>query len=83
MTGAGVDLGSLLNLGAVGLILAWFLLKSEPRMLGMEEAIDRNTRGVMLSLLAQEEVSAGIKRQAQAVLEEVAEAEKRRRRAHP
>lgn len=82
MPGAGVDVGSLLNLGAVGLVLAWFLLRSEPRMLGIEEAIDRNTRGAMLALLALEQVASGVKHQAQGVLEEIADAEKRRKKPH-
>ena len=60
----------LLNLGAVGAVLAWFLLKAEPRMRAMEDAIDRLVRAQMLDILSRPEVAPAIKDQAQRLLTE-------------
>lgn len=73
------ELASLLNFGAIGAVLCYFLLKTEPRLRGIEEAIDRNSRAQMLFLLASEQVHEHFKVEAQRMLEEVQAAEARRR----
>jgi hypothetical protein len=74
------SLAPLLNVGAVGLILAWFMFKNEPRMERMEEAIDRNTRGQMLFLLGVETMPRAITEQAQQMLQELESAQTLRNR---
>lgn len=74
------ELTPLLNVGSVGLVLAWFMFKAEPRLDAIEQAIDRNTRSNMLVIMALEHVSEPIKHQAQSMLEEITDAEKRRQR---
>ena len=51
----GEGLSPLLNVGALGAVLAWFLLKTEPRLRRMEEANDRQSRIVLLAVLAMAE----------------------------
>lgn len=41
-------LSPLINLGAMGVVLIWFMFRAEPRMRGMERAIDRQTRATIL-----------------------------------
>lgn len=48
---AGMEWGPLLNVGAVGAVLLWFMLRAEPRLRGIESAIDRSTRGNLILLL--------------------------------
>lgn len=79
----GVELTPLLNLGAVGAIAGYLLLKNEPRLKGVEQAVDRLTRGLMLSVLANEQVSLQLKAQATELLSELHDAEERRREGRP
>lgn len=78
LSNAMPELAPLFQVGAIGAILAFLLLKTEPRLRGMEAAIDRNSRALMLSLLAGEQVSAALKAQAQALLEELHDADLQR-----
>jgi hypothetical protein len=64
-------LGPLINLGAVGAVLAWFLFRSESRMERLESAVDRMTRAMMLELASRPDVSPAIKRQAAEIVEEI------------
>jgi hypothetical protein len=79
----GVELTPLLNLGAVGAIAGYLLLKNEPRLKGVEQAVDRLTRGLMLSVLANEHASLQQKAQATELLQELHDAEERRRDGRP
>lgn len=51
----------LLNLGAIGAVLAWFLVNLSPRLDRIERAIDRLTRAQMLTLLSRPDVPEGVK----------------------
>jgi len=45
-------LSSLLELGGVGVCLAWFMFRSEPRLRAIEAAIDRVTRSLIVLSIA-------------------------------
>jgi hypothetical protein len=67
----------LVNVGAVGLILWWFMQRAEVRFKAIEDAIDRSTKSQMLSILSRNDVRPEIKAEAQAVLDEVKDAGKK------
>lgn len=73
----GMD--QLLQVGAVGGVLVWFLARAEPRLKGLEESNDRLTRGMMLFVLATEEVRTYLRDQATQLLAELEAAEKHRK----
>lgn len=59
----------LLNLGGVGVVLAWMLWRTDRRLERLERAIDRLTRAQLLFLLAVGPAGAGA--EARALLEEL------------
>lgn len=59
----GFSFMPLINIGAVGVILAFVLWKLEPRMRGAECAIDRLTRAIAIMLTELPHVLDGAKRQ--------------------
>jgi hypothetical protein len=59
----GFSFMPLINIGAVGVILAFVLWKLEPRMRGAECAIDRLTRAIAIMLTELPHVLEGAKRQ--------------------
>lgn len=71
-------IGPLLQFGVGGGVLVWFMFRSEPRMKGIESAIDRNTRSTLLLVIALGPAAA--KEQANMILQEVNEAEKARQK---
>lgn len=70
-------LNGLINLGAVGAILAYFLVRTDPRLERLENAVDRLARAQMLMLIASPVTDEAIKRQAQSIINELDAAEKR------
>lgn len=68
------------QLGAVGAVLAWFMFKAEPRLRGIEEAIDRHSRANMLFLLKINNLTQGEKLQIEQLLQEMDEADKSRKK---
>lgn len=58
------DFGPLINVGGIGVVLAWLLWKSEPRMRGIEAAIDRLTRMIAVFLIELPHVIDAVKLQA-------------------
>lgn len=72
------DWSSLAEYGIIGVVLGWFLWKAEPRMRSMEAAIDRMTRGNMIMLMEIQRTTPEGKRQAQALIEEINQADKER-----
>lgn len=62
-TTEGFSFAPLVNIGAVGVILAFVLWKLEPRMRGAECAIDRLTRAIAIMLTELPHVLEGAKRQ--------------------
>lgn len=61
----------LLNFGAVGMVLAWILVQSNPRLDRIERGLDRLTRAQMLTLLARPDTEEPVKEQVRAVLDEL------------
>lgn len=57
----------LLNMGAVGVVLAWFLWKDEPRKRAMERAIEQNTLTLTILLIEIERTSPQAKEQAELI----------------
>lgn len=80
MNGIPVELAPLFNGGSLACILAWFMFKAEPRMKGMEDAIDRNSKTMLLFILAHDEIKPGVKVQATEMLAEIKTAEDMRNR---
>lgn len=74
-----IDLAPILNTGAMGFIVAWFLLKLDPRLVRIEEGQDRLAKAINLHILAMDLVPEAIRRQAQTNLEELNDAEKSRK----
>lgn len=61
----------LVDVGAVGCLLAWFIFQATPLMKSLTAAIDRNTRGSMLAVIAMRGVQKNIKDQAEGVIREI------------
>ena len=68
---AAADLTGLLNFGAIGCVLAWMLWRSDSRQERIERALDRLTRGQMLTLISRPDVDDHVKQQARAILREL------------
>jgi hypothetical protein len=71
---AAVLFQALAPAGVAGVVLGWFMLRSDGRMDRVERALDRLTRAQMLTLLSRPEVEETVKVQARAVLNEMAPA---------
>lgn len=65
------ELSPILNLGAVGAVLLWFMLRSEPRLVRVEEALNRMTRMLGHTIVSMENVDEAVKRQAKSIVEEL------------
>lgn len=65
----------LLNLGAIGAVLAWFLIQLIPRLERIERALDRLTRAQMLTLISRKDAPPEVKALARDLVGEVEEAE--------
>lgn len=74
------ELAPIANLGAMGCVLLWFMLRSEPRMQRHTEAIDRLTKMNGYVVIALETVHPAVKKQVQAIIDEVQEAETKRKK---
>ena len=77
------EFAPLANLGAIGLVLGWFMLRSEPRQRKLEEAMDRQTRMNGYVLIALESLSAPVKKQIDVVIKEAEDAELLRKGGKP
>lgn len=60
-----VDLTPVLQLGAVGAVLAWFLLQTNPRLERMERAIDLLSKAILLDLIGRPETQPNVRAQAE------------------
>lgn len=60
-----VDLTGLVNVGAVGVVLAWHLVMIIPRLERIERAIDRQTQAHLLDITTRPGVSPIAKAQAE------------------
>lgn len=66
----------LVNMGAIGIVLGWFMLRAEPRLRAIEASIDRVARALMVAVLSMKSCDASLKEQAQSIINEVEEAHK-------
>lgn len=69
--------GPLINLGAVGCVLAWFMFRTEPRLRRMEQAIDRSSRALMIVTMSIRRLAPEIKEQAESLISELEDAKER------
>ena len=78
--GSTVDqlLTPLINLGAVGIVLAWFMVRSESKMAETAAALDRLRQAVnrlamahLLEVATREDAPTVVRKQAEAVLKEI------------
>lgn len=69
----------LINLGAIGCVLLWFMLRTDPRLRRIEEAIDRQSRATLVSVLSRQGISEAIKEEARAILSEIEVADDHRK----
>ena len=65
------DFGALVNLGAVGIVLAWFMWRTEPRLERIERAMDRFTRAQLIEALYRPGSDESAKRMARQMLREM------------
>lgn len=70
-TGKGFDFSLLWNAGVCGVILAWTMWRAEPRLRGIEAAIDRLTRMIAIMLTELPHVLQGAKDQCRVVMGEL------------
>lgn len=61
----------IVQVGAVGATLAWFLIRLDPRIKHLEEAINRMVRAQMLFILASEYTPESYRREARSILQEI------------
>lgn len=76
--GSGFTWQPIINLGGIGLVLAWVLWKLEPRMRGLEAAIERNTRANLVMIIEIKRTSEEAKKAAQEMIDEIDQAAKLR-----
>lgn len=74
---------ALVQYGPMGLVLAWFLLRTENRLGGIERALDRMNRAQMLDLVSRPETAPAVRRQAEQLLKEVEVAQVKQNGAAP
>ena len=61
--------------GIIGVMLHWFMVRSEKRMQGVENASNRTTRAVLLLVVTLDH-NPGVRYEAKRISEEIDEAEK-------
>lgn len=66
-----VALQVLVQAGVPGVVLGWFMWRSEVRMDRLERALDRMSRTQLLALLGRPDVEPAVKEQARAILAEM------------
>jgi len=69
--GADPLLGSLINFGALGIVLAWFMFRTEGKLERIERALNRLARAELISTLSRPDVDEPVKRQARRALQEL------------
>lgn len=61
----------LVNTGAIGCVLIWFMLRAEPRFRAIEASIDRVSRVLSLAIIAMRSCDAVVKEQAEEIVREL------------
>ena len=72
---------AILQTGAVGGVLVWHLFRTDGRMRALEEAQNRTTRAILLLTVSQPSASVAHKREAEAIYNEMLDAQPRTRDA--
>lgn len=70
-------LGLLIQAGVAGVVLAWFMFRTEARLKGIENAVDRMARANLLLVLSLRDVNNAAKNEASAVIKEIDDAKAR------
>jgi hypothetical protein len=65
--------GPLLNLGAIGCVLLWFMMQLTPQIKALVAALDRSTRMSGLTIIALEFLPKSVKEQANRIVHEIEE----------
>ncbi len=66
-----VDVTPLLQLGAVGAVLAWFLVQTNPRLERIERAIDLLSKALLLDIVGRPQTSDNIRTQAESMVRQI------------
>ncbi len=61
----------LLQAGIPGVVLAWFMIRSEARFRGMEKAVNRMSRSVLLLVVSMDSSNHAVRAEANELLEEI------------
>lgn len=67
-------IGPIAQYGPVGVVLAWFMLRAEPRLMAIEAAIDRSSRAQLSLAMASPFISQQGKLEVQASIKEIDDA---------
>lgn len=70
----------LIQTGAVGGVLIWFMFRCEPRLVAIEKAIDRMARSILLLVISSPLNPPQIKNQGEAINAELDEAARARKK---
>lgn len=62
---------SLLNFGALGVIVAWFMFRTESKLDRIERSLQRFARAQLIATLGQPNIDERVKRQAQRALKDL------------
>ncbi len=62
---------TLANVGVAGIVLGWFMFVVTPQLKGIESAIDRMSRAILILVIEMASSSVGAKTQAQTIIDEI------------
>ena len=71
-----VDVSNLVNIGAVGVVLAWFMLRAEKKLDELIRAVNRLAMSHAIDVATRNDAPTVIKRQAEAILQEIKSSDK-------
>lgn len=74
----GLDVNPFLNGGVAVAVLAFILMKLEPRLRSIENAIDRMSRALLLVVISKDGPSTAEREQAQIILGELGKSKEKR-----
>lgn len=70
-------MGPLIQAGIPGVVLAWFMLRSEARFRGMEKAVNRMSRSVLLLVVSMDSSNQAVRHEAKGLLAEIEACERK------
>lgn len=74
------EITPLINLGAIGCVLLWFMLRMEPRIRKLEESNDRLGKMLGYVVIALKSTTPAVREQVEQVIKEIDEAEVQRKK---